>query len=109
MSHLQQLLRRIHQRFEQKFKDYRHAFRSFDVNFDGRIEFQEFVQGLQLCGIAMPLEDYRIVFSVINYDNTADIGFQNFCLINIDKSNNVLKLIQDTKKGRAKIAKMLQL
>ena len=30
-------------RFEQKFKDYRKAFRQFDFNFDGEIEFNEFV------------------------------------------------------------------
>ena len=29
-------------RFEQKFKDYRIASRHFDLNFDGKIEFQEF-------------------------------------------------------------------
>ena len=34
-SEIQQLLRQIHQRFEQKFKDYRIAFRNFDFNFDG--------------------------------------------------------------------------
>jgi len=65
------------------------AFRNFDLNFDGTIEFQEFVQGLEFCGIAMPLEDYRIVYDLINYDNAECIDFQKFCLINIDKSNDI--------------------
>ena len=88
-NHVQGLLRQIHLRFEQKFKDYRRAFRNFDINFDGHIEFEEFVQGLEFCGIAMPLEDYRQVYDLINYDNAEYINFQKFCLINMDKNNNI--------------------
>ena len=35
-------MRIIHMRFEEKFRDYRKAFRRFDVNFDGTVEFHEF-------------------------------------------------------------------
>ena len=90
---LQQLLRIIHHRFEQKFRDYRQAFRSFDVNYDGQLEFQEFVQGLQFCNIAMPYHDYRAVYNTLNYDKAGYIDFQKFCLINIDRSNDIDKLI----------------
>ena len=38
-ANMQSLLRIIHNRFEQKFKDYRQAFRSFDINYDGQLEF----------------------------------------------------------------------
>ena len=93
---MQQLLRVIHHRFEQKFKDYRQAFRCFDINFDGDLEFQEFVQGLQFCGIAMPYSDYRTVYNTLNYDNSGYIDFQKFCLINTDKSNDVDRLIRLT-------------
>jgi Ca2+-binding EF-hand superfamily protein len=65
------------------------AFRCFDVNFDGTIEFHEFVDGLELCGIYMPLEDYRKVYDTLNYDNGSDIDFDKFCLINTDKANNI--------------------
>ena len=87
-------------RFEQKFKDYRIAFRHFDLNFDGKIEFQEFVQGLEFCGIAMPLEDYWTIYNLINYDNADHINFSKFCLINIDKSNDVQKLIDGIKQNK---------
>ena len=62
-------------RFEQKFKDYRKAFRQFDLNFDGEIAFNEFVTGLESCGIAMPLEDYRTIYDFLNYDNAEFIDF----------------------------------
>lgn len=64
------------------------------------LEFQEFVRGLQFCGIAMPLSDYRIVYNLINYDNAPYIDFQKFCLINIDKSNDIKKVIEETKKNK---------
>ena len=97
-NEVQQLLRHIHLRFEQKFRDYRMAFRHFDMNFDGTIEFEEFVQGMEFCGIAMSLSEYKKVFDLINYDNADFINFQKFCLINVDKSNNIFRLIEETKK-----------
>lgn len=36
---LQQNLRMIHYRIEEKFKDYRQAYRNFDLNFDGSLSF----------------------------------------------------------------------
>jgi Ca2+-binding EF-hand superfamily protein len=80
-------------RFEQKFKDYRKAFRNFDVNFDGTVEFHEFIQGLELCGINMPYTDYKLVFDFLNYDNSKTLNFNKFCLINMDKCNNIIDLV----------------
>lgn len=95
-------------RFEQKFKDYRKAFRAFDINFDGQLEFHEFVQGLEFCGIQMPLDDYLQVFNCINYDNTKSIDFNKFCLINIDKSNNVSSMIESMKHNKEMMNEMKQ-
>ena len=58
------------------------------------------MQGLEFCGIAMTLEDYRLVYDLLNYDNAEYIDFQKFCLINIDKSNDIKKLINETIKNR---------
>jgi hypothetical protein len=55
----------------------------------------------------MPIVDYRIVFDVINFNNVEEIGFQHFCLINIDKCNNVLKLVDQTKRNNAAINKVI--
>lgn len=95
-------------RFEQKFKDYRKAFRQFDVNFDGTVEFHEFVQGLELCGINMPYDDYRRVWELLNYDGQKAINFSTFCLINIDRSNNVKQMIQSTIRHREQLQEYLR-
>lgn len=55
----------------------------------------------------MPIVDYRIVFDVINFNNLEEIGFQHFCLINIDKSNNVLRLVDSTKRNSAAINQIM--
>ena len=38
-SEVEQLLRQLHIRIETKFSDYRTAFRAFDLNFDGGLNF----------------------------------------------------------------------
>ena len=48
----------------------------------------------------MPLEDYCTIYDLINYDNADHIDFSKFCLINIDKSNDIQKLIDDIKHNK---------
>lgn len=83
------------------------AFRHFDVNFDGTVEFHEFIGGLESCGINMPYSDYRLVWDLIDYDNAKEITFSKFCLINMDKSNNVLDLIKNTIKNNEQLQQYL--
>ena len=47
----------------------------------------------------MSFSEYKLVYNTLNYDNSGHIDFQKFCLINIDKSNDVDRLIQMTKKN----------
>lgn len=96
MIHGYELLRKIHLRFERNFKNYRIAFRRFDVNFDGTVEFDEFINGLEICGIVMSMADFRLVWDIINYDQESYIDFSKFCLINVDKSENIIDLIKNT-------------
>jgi len=51
------------------------AFRHFDVNFDGTVDFEEFVNGLEVCGVSMTLKDYKDVFELINFDGIEHIDF----------------------------------
>jgi Ca2+-binding EF-hand superfamily protein len=58
----------VHARIEEKFKDFRKAFRSFDKNFDGGLNFKEFITGMDGIGIKLKLTDYRLIFDAIDYD-----------------------------------------
>jgi len=49
-------------RIEEKFKDFRHAFRGFDRNYDGNLSFKEFMSGLENIGIRLSLEDFLKIF-----------------------------------------------
>ncbi|CDW76593.1 ef hand family protein [Stylonychia lemnae] len=95
------LIRYVHMRIEEKFKDFRHAFRGFDRNYDGNLSFKEFMGGLENIGIRLSLEDFLKIFQVLDYDQTGEIDFFKFCLLNTDKMKdthnymNTLKQQQD--------------
>jgi len=65
---LDRLLRYVHVRIEEKFKDFRHAFRSFDKNFDGGLNFKEFITGMEGIGVKFKISDYRLIFEALDYD-----------------------------------------
>lgn len=88
-------MRHIHLRIEEKFRDYRKAFRSFDVNFDGVLTFQEFCEGCELSGINLPVSEFKLVYDTIDYDSQGQVDFKKFCLINTDKNKNVFTQIQE--------------
>ena len=45
----------------------------------------------------MSINDFKSVFKTLDYNNTDEIDFYKFCLINTDKSNCVYELIEDIK------------
>jgi Ca2+-binding EF-hand superfamily protein len=69
------LLRYINARIEEKFKDFRHAFRNFDKDFGGSIDFKEFILGMESIGVRLKLADYRIIFEYIDHDNKGIFDF----------------------------------
>lgn len=67
-SRLDRLFKYVHVRIEEKFKDFRHAFRSFDKNFDGGLNFKEFITGMEGIGMKLKISDYRLIFEALDYD-----------------------------------------
>lgn len=79
------LLRYIHMKIEEKYKNYRMAFRKFDCNYDGSLSFPEFMTGLEVLGIRYSLKDFRKVYDFIDYNQENQIDFNKFCMMNTDK------------------------
>ncbi len=79
---IDKLLQYVHARIEEKFKDFRKAFRTFDKNFDGGLNFKEFITGMENIGVKLKMTDYRLIFDSIDYDSAGEIGFSKFCLLN---------------------------
>ena len=93
------LFKHVHARIEEKFKDFRHAFRSFDKDFGGSLDFKEFITGMEESGIKLKLGDYRLIFDTIDYDCKGEIGFYKFCLLNTDRKSDLERLKREYQKS----------
>ena len=65
---LEKLLKIIHARIEEKFRDYRQAFRSIDKDFGGSLEFKEFINSFEEMGIRLKIADFKMIFDALDYD-----------------------------------------
>ncbi len=78
-------LKKIHNRIEEKFKDYRRCFRSFEKVSDRFLKLNEFVIGCENIGIRLSLDEFKHVYSLLDSENIGNIDFSQFCKINSDK------------------------
>ena len=65
---LDELFQHVSNRINEKFKGFTQAFRSFDRNYDGILNFREFVRGMNLMGINLNLNDYKLLFDKIDFN-----------------------------------------
>ena len=65
---LEKLMKIAHSRIEEKYRDFRQAFRAIDKDFGGHLEFKEFMMALEEIGIKLRLGDFKILFDALDYD-----------------------------------------
>ena len=75
----------MHCRILEKYKDFTTAFRRFDKNFDGSLNFREITTSLAEIGMQLSLPDYRLLFELIDYNEAGEIDFFKFTLLDYDK------------------------
>lgn len=85
----------MNNRILEKFKGFTEAFRRFDKNFDGSLNFREFVLGMGEMGINLTLPDYRLIFDRIDFDKEEEIDYFKFCLLDYDKEAVRNRLIEE--------------
>jgi len=49
----------------------------------------------------MPVQDSKLAFDLIDYDNAKSIDFKKFSLINTDNSKSVFEQIEEAEKAKA--------
>ncbi len=87
------LLQHVNNRINEKHKGFTEAFRRFDKNFDGSLNFREFVMGMNELGVNLALPDYRLIFDKIDFNKEDEIDYFKFCLLDYDKEAMRQKLI----------------
>lgn len=65
---LERLLKLVHQRIEEKYRDFRQAFRAMDKEFGGHLEFKQFMIAFEEIGIKLRLSDFKLIFDALDYD-----------------------------------------
>lgn len=84
-ARLDKLLKIIHARIEEKYRDYRQAFRAIDKDFGGMLEFKEFMTSFEEMGIKLKLADFKMIFESLDYDSRGSVDFNKFCFLNADR------------------------
>jgi len=95
-DHLASLMKLIHTKIDEKFKNYKSAFRAFDNDYSGQIGFTELVEGLEMMGILLELDHMKKLFNYLDVNNDGQINFSEFWGLNydnhlIDKDPIILK------------------
>ncbi|CAI2361416.1 unnamed protein product [Moneuplotes crassus] len=83
-DHLVSLMKLIHVKIDEKFKDYKDAFRAFDNDYSGNIGFTELVEGLETMGILLELESMKKLFNYLDVNKDGEINFNEFCRLHYD-------------------------
>ena len=72
------ILEMVHKRIEEKFKNYREAFRKMNLDFNEYLSFSEFWKGLDIIGISLRITDFRKLFDFIDVNKSGTISFTEF-------------------------------
>lgn len=73
------LLEILDLKINERFTALADAFRIFDKNFDGRITFKEFIEGINFLGCDFSIGDCRKVFDFLDKNHDQALDYIEFC------------------------------
>jgi Ca2+-binding EF-hand superfamily protein len=78
-SRVKRNLELIWLRIDERFNNFAHAFRFFDMNFNNRVSFNEFSQGIETLKVKITLKEQMECFNHLDGDRKEYITYDDFC------------------------------
>ena len=100
--HLRRMLDLCWVRIQDRFKKLSPAYRFFDLNFNNRVSFNEFIFGMENLKVKLSSRDQLLVFKYLDSDGKGYIDYADFCKLcdefrfGIDPASEMLKEFKET-------------
>lgn len=76
-------------RIQERFKTFSPAFRYFDLSFNNRVSFNEFILGMENLKVKLSSRDQLMVFNYLDSDKKGYIDYNDFCGMCEERRNNM--------------------
>lgn len=87
--HLYRMLEFCWTRIQERFKTMSPAFRYFDLNFNNRVSFNEFILGMENLKVKLSSRDQLLIFNYLDSDRKGYIDYNDFCGMCDERRNNM--------------------
>lgn len=72
-------------RIEDRFSNFSAAFRFFDLNFNNRVSFNEFSQGIENLKVKITHKELSDCFRYLDKEGNNYITYDNFCALSVER------------------------
>lgn len=76
-------------RIQERFKKLSPAFRYFDLNFNNRVSFNEFILGMENLKVKLSSKDILQIFNYLDKDSKGYIDYNDFCGLVEERRSNI--------------------
>lgn len=87
--YLRRILDFVWVRIQERFKNFSPAFRWFDLNFNNRVSFNEFILGMENLKVKLSSRDLLLIFNYLDKTNKGYIDYNDFCGLSEERRNNI--------------------
>lgn len=87
--HLRRMLDFVWTRIQERFKNFSPAFRFFDLNFNNRVSFNEFILGMENLKVKLGSRDLLLIFNYLDKTSKGFIDYNDFCGLSEERRNNI--------------------